>query len=186
MQLVVSVTDIPSAEAQVLIEQAMAKVEALDIHLRNLSAGQIYTILQVSQLEIMKILDEDGKIPATAPPTTTPPAQPPAQPPSSDAPQSPVTEPPAASPPEVEPSGAPSSEPSTSEAPAPGGGGTDPAPAPTEPAAPSEPAQQTVEPEPGPRPSRAVNPPVNRPLSRAATWDHPAGADRACARLPLR
>ena len=74
VQLVVSVTDIPSAAAQVLIEQAMAKVEALEIHLKTLSAGQIYTILQASQLEIMKILDEDGKIPATAPPTTTPPA----------------------------------------------------------------------------------------------------------------
>jgi putative peptide zinc metalloprotease protein len=158
VQLVVSVTDIPSAEAQVLIEQAMAKVEALEVHLRTLSAGQIYTILRVSQLEIMKILDEDGKIPATAPPTTTPPDQPPDQPPSSDASQSPAAEPPAASPPEVEPTGPPSSEPSTSEAPTPGGGETDHAPAPTESAAPSEPAQQTVEPEPEPAPEPSGEP----------------------------
>ena len=89
VQLVVSVTGIPSVEAQALIEQAMAKVEALDVQLRTLSAGQIYTILQASQLEIMQILDEDGKIPATAPPTPGPtPEAPPAE-----APQGPTAPP---------------------------------------------------------------------------------------------
>jgi putative peptide zinc metalloprotease protein len=146
VQLVVSVTDIPSAEAQALIERAMAKVQALEIHLETLSAGQIYTILQASQLEIMQILNDDGKIPATAPPATPPTAQPP----SSDAPQSPGAEPPAPSP-EAEPSVPPSSEPSTSTAQPPEE--AEPDSAPTEAAAPSETAQPTVEPEPAPEPS---------------------------------
>ena len=158
VQLVVSVTGIPSVEAQALIEQAMAKVEALDVQLKTLSAGQIYTILQASQLEIMQILDEDGKIPATAPPTPVPtPEAPPAE-----APQG-TTAPPTSSPgpvPSEAPSSEPStsepsepSEPSTSEAPAPEQGGTDPDPAGGQTTAPSEPAQQTNDPEPTPEPS---------------------------------
>jgi putative peptide zinc metalloprotease protein len=164
VQLVVSVTGIPSVEAQALIEQAMARVQALDVQLKTLSAGQIYTILQTSQLEIMRILDEDGKIPATAPPNPGPtPEAPPAE-----APQAPTA--PATSSPGPEPSEAPSpepstsepsgpsepsepSEPSTSEAPTPEQGGTDPAPADEQAPAPSEPAPQTNEPEPAPEPS---------------------------------
>jgi putative peptide zinc metalloprotease protein len=155
VQLVVSVTGVPSIEAQALIQQAMAKVEALDVQLRTLAAGQIYTILQASQLEIMQILNEDGKIPATAPPTPGPtPEAPPAE-----APQVP-TAPPTSSPgpeaseaPSPEPTTSEPTEPSTSVAPAPEQGGTDPDPAGEPATAPSEPAPQTNEPEPAPEPS---------------------------------
>jgi putative peptide zinc metalloprotease protein len=154
VQLVVSVTGIPSIEAQALIEQAMAKVEALDVQLRTLSAGQIYTILQASQLEIMQILHEDGKIPATAPPTTpetpTIPAPTPETPPA-DGPQ--VTPAPSAPSSGPEPSETPLPEPSTSVAPTPEPGETDPAPTGEQPTAPSEPPQQTTDPEPAPEPS---------------------------------
>jgi putative peptide zinc metalloprotease protein len=155
VQLVVSVTGVPSIEAQALIEQAMAKVEALDVQLRTLSAGQIYTILQASQLEIMQILNEDGKIPATAPPTPGPtPEAPPAEAP--QVPTAPPTSSPgpeASEPPSPEPTTSEPSEPSTSVAPAPEQGGTDPDPAGEPATAPSEPAPQTNEPEPAPEPS---------------------------------
>ena len=177
VQLILSVTDIPSAEAQALIEQAMNKVEALEVQLKNLSAEQVYTILQSSQAEIMKILQDDGKIPATAPPALPAPATP------SDPPATP-TEPPTSSP-EPEPSAAPSAPPSAEAsptgAPTPEPGGTESAPAGTEGPGPSQPepsqpAEPAAIPEPAPEPSSTpTEDPAGDPTPEPV--DDPNGGD---------
>lgn len=63
VQLVVSITGMPSAEAQALIDEAIGKVERLEADLHTLSADQVYYVLQASQAEIMQILRDDGVIP---------------------------------------------------------------------------------------------------------------------------
>lgn len=62
VQLVVSITGLPSAEAQALIDEAMNRVERLEADLHTLSAEQVYYVLQASQAEIMQILRDDGVI----------------------------------------------------------------------------------------------------------------------------
>jgi putative peptide zinc metalloprotease protein len=63
VQLVLSVTDIPSAEARRAIAGVMAKVRALEVDLASLSSGQVYYLLQESQAEIMRVLTDDGVLP---------------------------------------------------------------------------------------------------------------------------
>jgi len=64
VQLVVSITGLPSAEAQALIQGAMNKVERLEADLATLSAEQVYFVLEASQAEILQILRDDGTIPS--------------------------------------------------------------------------------------------------------------------------
>ena len=162
VQLIVSVTDIPSAEAQVLIEQAMGRVEALEVQLKTLSAEQVYTILQSSQLEIMQILENDGKIPSTP---LVPPPSPEAPP--GEAPQAPTGS--STPSPEPEPTPVPSSTPPPAGTPEGGEAGADPAGTgtaapgqPTEPA-PSPEASPEPSPEPAPEPSPADPEPSPEP-----------------------
>ena len=68
-QLVVTVTDIPTAQAQALVSQAMDRIEALRGSLASYSAIQIYTLLQGAQSEILEVLRADGKLPGTVTPT---------------------------------------------------------------------------------------------------------------------
>jgi putative peptide zinc metalloprotease protein len=131
VQLVLTVTDIPSAEAQALVEEAMDRVEALSGQLASLSATQIYTLLQGTQAQILQVLQDDHKLPGTAVSPGLP------APDASAPPSGPIGDPSptvAASPP-AEPS--PSAQPSPSAEPSPT---TEPTTGPTPEATPTEPA----------------------------------------------
>ena len=71
-QLVVTVTDIPTAQAQALVSRAMDRIEALRGSLASYSAIQIYTLLQGAQSEILEVLRADGRLPGTVTPTQEP------------------------------------------------------------------------------------------------------------------
>ena len=101
-QLVVTVTDIPTAQAQALVSQAMDRIEALRGSLASYSAIQIYTLLQGAQSEILEVLRADGKLPGTVTPT---------QEPTPDAALTPTTAPSVVPTPTVEPGSTPESTP---------------------------------------------------------------------------
>ena len=117
-QLVISLTGMPSPEAQQLIEDAMRRLRSLEADLDELSSGQIYYVLQATQAEIIAILENDGVIPdvtltdaedslaATADPGTLEPSVTPSGEPSA----TPTAEPSAT--PTAEPSATPAGEPS--------------------------------------------------------------------------
>ena len=68
VQLVVSLTGVPSQEAQSLIQQSMDRLETLEADMAELTAGQVYYVLQATQAEIVAILEGDGVLPDFAQP----------------------------------------------------------------------------------------------------------------------
>jgi putative peptide zinc metalloprotease protein len=72
VQLVVTLTGMPSQDAQQQIAAVMDQVQDLEIDLASLSSGQIYYLLQASQAEIMRVLSEDGVLPELPPGTVEP------------------------------------------------------------------------------------------------------------------
>jgi putative peptide zinc metalloprotease protein len=69
VQLVVSLTDMPSAEARREISAIMARARALELDSGSLTSGQVYYLLRTSQAEVMRVLAEDGVLPEL--PTTS-------------------------------------------------------------------------------------------------------------------
>jgi putative peptide zinc metalloprotease protein len=63
VQLVVSLTAMPSDDAVDLIGDVMQRLDLLEADLDTLSAGQVYFVLQATQAEIIRILEDDGVVP---------------------------------------------------------------------------------------------------------------------------
>lgn len=73
VQLVVSITDIPSAEATALIQQAIDRLAALEPVLGSLSVEELYLAMTATSQQIMQILRDDGITPTQVPgPDATP------------------------------------------------------------------------------------------------------------------
>jgi putative peptide zinc metalloprotease protein len=66
VQLVMSLTGVPSAEAQQAVDEAIAELALLETDLAQLSGGQIYLVLRATEAEIVGILGDDGVILASA------------------------------------------------------------------------------------------------------------------------
>lgn len=67
VQLVVSITDIPSAEATALIQQAIDRLAALGPVLGSLSVEELYLAMTATSQQIMQILKDDGITPTQVP-----------------------------------------------------------------------------------------------------------------------
>lgn len=71
VQLVISLTGMPSAEAQQLIDEAMDRVALFESDMDELTGGQIYFLLQATQAEVVRILEADGVLPDPGAATTS-------------------------------------------------------------------------------------------------------------------
>ena len=71
VQLVVSLTGVPSAEAQQRIDEAMDKLALLEDDMAALTGGQVYYLILATQSEILRVLAEDGVLPDLGSSTTS-------------------------------------------------------------------------------------------------------------------
>ncbi|MGH3370771.1 MAG: hypothetical protein ACRDPR_12310, partial [Nocardioidaceae bacterium] len=71
VQLVISLTGMPSAEARQLIDEAMDRVALFESDMDELTGGQIYFLLQATQAEVVRILEADGVLPDPGAATTS-------------------------------------------------------------------------------------------------------------------
>jgi putative peptide zinc metalloprotease protein len=150
VQLVVSLTDLPSPEATTLIDQALNELAALEAHLgSSLSVEEVYLAMTATSAEVLQILMDEGVTPEWVQQGGTTPTPGPATEPSPTAPEptpssqaSPEAPSPEASPPTPAPGdSAPTAEPSPSQ----------PAP---------DPSQETPDeppPEPSPSPDQTAS-----------------------------